>query len=137
MPDPLLIQSAQHNILIEQGQPFYRIIKIKNNGIYVNLLPYGFKSEIRREESINSDLITQIQCIVNAINPTELILSIPNTSTIRSNFNGVIPNNFTVLQPEKLPSNLYHWSVRSFVSDVPISRVIKGKVLVSPEITAA
>jgi hypothetical protein len=136
MLDTLSFQSGFHNILIEQGQPFYRVVKIKNNNIYTNLGLYAFKSEIRIKESIDSSLIAAIQCSVNVNQPTDLILSILDTSLIRPNANGKLANNFTSLSNDRLP-NLYHWSLRVFYLGSPISRILKGLCAVTPEITSS
>jgi hypothetical protein len=132
-------KAKTHNILIQQGSPFYLELRVKDedDDDYLDLSGYTFRSQIRKAASLTSEIIATNLCQVDPNDNTKLMISLSGTDFLRPNIVfDEIPEDFANLNPASLSKKSYYWSVRAFVGNTPINRILEGVVVVTPETTA-
>jgi hypothetical protein len=106
--------SAKHNLIIDQGSDFNMQLTFRQNGINMNLTGYNIRAQIREGKTATTITASFTGLVVDALNGVFLI-SLPAATS-----SGINPGN-------------YFYDVE--VYGASITRVLEGKVIITPEVT--
>ena len=111
------MSAANHNLTIDQGSDFVIDLVIKDEGVIKNLTGYSARAQMRATKSA-STIAATFTCTVTDANNGEVKIELPNATT-------------SAISPGK-----YYYDLELYTaSDVIVSRLMQGTVILTPEVT--
>jgi hypothetical protein len=106
--------AAKHNLIIDQGSDFNMRLTFRQNGVNMDLTGYNIRAQIRQSKTAPAITTSFTGLVVDALNGIFMI-SLPATTSSAIN-----------------PGN-YFYDVEVYGASV--TRVLEGKVTITPEVT--
>ena len=108
--------AGTYNFTIEQGTTFNRIITLQENGSAMNLTGYSVASQIRSTHD-SGTVVGTITCTISNASAGQITLSMTNSVT------------------SAIEEGIYVYDIEITSGSGTVTRILEGKVTVSPEVT--
>ena len=104
------------NFTIEQGTTFNRVLTLQENGSAMNLSGYSVASQIRSTHD-SSSVAGTISCTISNASSGQITLTMTNSTT------------------SGIEEGIYVYDIEITSGAGSVTRILEGKVTVSPEVT--
>lgn len=108
--------AGTYNFTIEQGTTFNRVLTLQENGSAMNLTGYSVASQIRSTHD-SSSVTGTISCTISNASNGEITLTMTNSTT------------------SGIEEGIYVYDIEITSGAGSVTRILEGKVTVSPEVT--